>query len=43
MGKMGDGCRILVQKPQAKGGHVRIILWWMKKRIIYGLVSGVSG
>jgi len=43
MGKMGDRCRILVQKPQAKGGCVWIILWWMKKKIICGLDSGVSG
>jgi hypothetical protein len=25
MGEMGDTCRILVQKPQIKGGHVGVI------------------
>ena len=43
MGKMGDSCRILVKKPQAKEGHVQIILQWMKKKIMCGLDSGVSG
>jgi len=43
MGKMGDSFRILVEKPQEKGGHVQIILQWMKKKIMCGLDSGVSG
>ena len=40
---MGDSCRILVQKPQAKVGHVQIILQWMNNKIMCGLDAGISG
>jgi hypothetical protein len=43
MGKMGDACIMLVQNPQAKGGHVWIILQWMKKKIVCHLDSDISG